>query len=110
MVQGPQKEIMFGGLFKNKIQFKSRYTNYQKEAFFYLGAFYRWNDAVVANARFEYSTQTNSFGLGIAYDSNVSDLSNSAASTSAFEFNLSYIVNIKRGEHGRHYNRMPKFF
>ncbi len=106
MTQGPQQELMFGGLFKNKIQFKSRYTNYQKEAFFYLGGFYRWNDAVAINARFEY----NSFGLGITYDNNVSSLSSSAASTSAIEFNFSYVTQIKRGQHARHYNRMPKFF
>ncbi len=106
MSQGSQKEIMFGGLFKNKIQFKSRYTNYQKEAFFYLGGFYRWNDAIAINARFEY----NSVGLGITYDSNVSSLSSSAASSSAIEINFTYVTLIKRGQHARNYNRMPKFF
>ena len=106
MSQGPQKELMFGGLFKNKIQFKSRYTNYQKEAYFYLGGFYRWNDAVNVVARFEY----NSVGLGLSYDSNVSSLSNSAASTSAIEINFTYVSLIKLGQRARHYNRMPKFF
>jgi type IX secretion system PorP/SprF family membrane protein len=106
MNQGPQNELMFGGLFKNKIQFKSRYTNYQKEAFFYVGGFYRWADAVVINARFEY----NSVGLGISYDTNVSSLSSSAASSSAFEINFSYVTAIKRGQRAKNYNKMPKFF
>ncbi len=106
MNQGSQNELMFGGLFKNKIQFKSRYTNYQKEAFFYVGGFYRWNDAVVVNARFEY----NSVGLGITYDSNVSSLSNSAASSSAIEINFTYVTAIKIGQRSRHNNKMPKFF
>ena len=45
MIQGKQKEILAGGYVKNKIQFKSNYTNYKKEAYFYGGAFYRWQDA-----------------------------------------------------------------
>lgn len=106
MSQGSQQEIMFGGLFKNKIQFKSRYTNYQKEAYFYLGGFYRWDDAIVVNARVEYNT----LGLGISYDSNVSSLSTSAASTSSIEINFSYVSMIKRGQRSRHNNKMPKFF
>lgn len=106
MMQGPQQEIMVGGLLKNKIQFKSRYTNYQKEAYFYIGGFYRWKDAVIINTRIEYNT----LGLGISYDSNVSSLSNSAASTSSIEINFSYVSMIKRGQRTRHNNRMPKFF
>ncbi len=76
------------------------------EAYFYLGGFYRWNDAVNVVARFEY----NSVGLGLSYDSNVSSLSNSAASTSAIEINFTYVSLIKLGQRARHYNRMPKFF
>lgn len=106
MSQGPQSELMFGGLFKNRIQFKSRYTNYQKEAYFYIGTFYRWADAVAVTARIEYNT----VGLGLTYDTNVSALSNSAASTSAFEVNFSFVSSIKRGQRSRHNNRMPKFF
>lgn len=105
MFQGNQKLIIFGGYLKNKVQFKSRYTNYKKEAYFYLGGFYRWNDAVAASARFEY----NSFGLGISYDINTSYLSN-LTTANAFEINLSYVAYVKRGQRAKHFNKMPRFF
>ncbi|MCC7231402.1 MAG: PorP/SprF family type IX secretion system membrane protein [Bacteroidia bacterium] len=105
-LQGKQKEIVFGGYVKNKVQFKSRYTNYKKEAYFYLGGFYRWNDAVIASARVEY----NSFGLGLSYDFNVSQLSTLAGSASAFEINLSFVSYVKRGQKAKNFNKMPRFF
>lgn len=104
--QGPHKEAVFGAFFKNKIQFKSRYTNYKKEAYFHLGAFYRWKDAVVVAARLEY----NMFGLGISYDINASQLGNLASSANAIEINLSFTSYVKRGQHSRHFNKMPRFF
>lgn len=105
MMQGNQKEIMFGGYLKNKIQFKSRYTNYRKEAYFLLGGFYRWDDAFAVSARFEY----NMFGLGLSYDFNTSYLS-SLTSANAFEINLSYVAYVKRGQRIKHYSKTPRFF
>jgi type IX secretion system PorP/SprF family membrane protein len=106
MLQGTQKEIFVGGYVKNKVQFKSRYTNYMKEAYFYGGAFYRWNDAFVISARFEYNT----LGLGLSYDINSSSLSNLAGSANTFEVNLTYVSYVKRGNRARNYNKMPRFF
>lgn len=106
MLQGKQKEIMFGGFVKNKIQFKSRYTNYKKEAYFYLGGFYRWDDAIALAARVEY----NMFGLGLSYDINTSYLSSLTGSSSAFEINLSYIAYVKRGQRAKHFSKTPRFF
>jgi len=106
MMQGPQKELVLGGLVKNKIKLKSRYTNYNKEAFFSGGLFYRWKDAIIANVRFEYNT----LGLGISYDINNSSLSNLAGSANAFEVNLTFVSFIKRGQRTKNYNKMPKFF
>jgi type IX secretion system PorP/SprF family membrane protein len=105
MKQGNQKEITLGGYIKNKVQFKSRYTNYQKEAYFYLGGFYRWADAAIVSARFEYNT----FGLGISYDFNTSSLSNLAGSSNAFEVTLSYVAYVKKGARARNYYKMPRF-
>ena len=106
MKQGNQQEYMLGGYFRNKVQFKSRYTNYMKEAYFYGGAFYRWKDAFIVAARFEYNT----LGLGISYDINASTLSDIAGASNAFEVNLSYVAYIKKGTRARNFNKMPRFF
>jgi type IX secretion system PorP/SprF family membrane protein len=105
-LQGNQKDILVGGYFKNKVQFKSRYTNYKKEAYFYGGAFYRYKDAFIVAARFEYNT----VGLGLSYDINSSSLSNLAGSANAFEVNFTYVSYIKRGTRSKNYNKMPRFF
>ncbi|MBP6334606.1 MAG: PorP/SprF family type IX secretion system membrane protein [Bacteroidia bacterium] len=103
--QGKQKEIVVGALIKNKVQFKSRYTNHKKEAYFYLGALYRIQDAFILSTRFDY----NRFGLGITYDVNASGLRNLTSSATAWEFNLSYVAPVLRGNKAKNFNKMPKF-
>lgn len=106
MMQGNQKEIYFGSYFRNKVQFKSKYTNYMKEAYFLGGLFYRWDDAVVIAARFEFNT----LGIGLSYDINTTSLSTLAGSSNAFEVNVTYVAYIKRGQRSKHFNKMPRFF
>jgi type IX secretion system PorP/SprF family membrane protein len=106
LMQGEQKEYLFGGSFKNKVQFKSRYTNYKKEAYFYGGLYYRWDDAVVVNARFEFNT----LGLGLSYDINTSNLSKLAGSANAFEINLTFVSYVKKGNRSKNVNKMPRYF
>ena len=106
MAQGEQQELTFGASVKNKVRFKSRYTNYQKEAYFYGGLYYRWKDAYILQARFEYNT----VGLGISYDVNASTLSNLAGSANAFEVNFTYVTYVKKGQRSKNYNKMPRFF
>ncbi len=106
VLQGKQKEILAGGYFKNKVQLKSRYTNYMKEAYIYGGAFYRWDDAVVISARVEFNT----LGLGLSYDINTSSLSKLAGSSNAFEITFSYTSNVKRGSRGKSSNSLPRYF
>ncbi|REJ82916.1 MAG: type IX secretion system membrane protein PorP/SprF [Bacteroidetes bacterium] len=105
LMQGKQTETMLGGYIKNKVQFKSRYTNFRKEAYFYLGGFYRINDAGILSARFEYNT----LGLGLSYDFNASNLSRLGGSANAFELNISYIAPVKRGQREKQFNKMPRF-
>jgi type IX secretion system PorP/SprF family membrane protein len=104
-LQGKQKEILVGALVKNKVQIKSRYTDHHKEAFFSLGAFYRIQDAVILATRFDY----HKFGLGISYDINASGLRKLSSSTSAWEFNLSFVSPVLRGRKEKNNNKMPKF-
>lgn len=106
MVQGAQQELMIGAALKNKVRFKSRYTNYMKEAYFYGGLYYRWKDAYILQARFEYNT----VGLGISYDVNASTLSSLAGSANAFEVNFTYVTYVKKGQRSKNYNKMPRFF
>ncbi|HNQ61295.1 MAG TPA: PorP/SprF family type IX secretion system membrane protein [Bacteroidia bacterium] len=103
--QGKQKEIIFGALVKNKVQLKSRYTDYQKEVFFSIGGFYRVQDAFILATRFDY----HKFGLGISYDINASGLRKLSNSASAWEFNLSFVAPVMRGRKEKNFNKMPKF-
>jgi type IX secretion system PorP/SprF family membrane protein len=106
MIQGNQKEITAGAYFKKKIQIKSRYTNYRKEAFFYIGGFYRNQDAFAVAARFEFNT----LGLGLSYDVNTSSLSKVAGSSNAFELNLTFVPYLERGSKARNVKVLPRFF
>ena len=106
MMQGPQKEITFGVSLKNKVKFKSQYTNYQKELMFSLGAHYRFQDAIILSGRFEY----NNVSVGLSYDYVLSSLHKNANAGSAYEVTLTYVTPLKRGERRRNYNKLPKFF
>jgi type IX secretion system PorP/SprF family membrane protein len=106
MKQGEQKEITGGAYFKKKVQLKSRYTNYKKEAYFYIGGFYRTEDAFAVAARFEFNT----LGLGLSYDVNTSSLSKVASSANAFEINLTFVPYIERGSKARNVKVLPRFF
>lgn len=103
--QGKQKEIVAGFLIKNKVQIKSRYTTHHKEAFFSIGGLYRVQDAFIIATRFDYYK----FGVGISYDTNASSLRKLSNSTSAWEFNLSFVSPVLRGRKEKNFNKMPKF-
>jgi len=104
--QGNQSEIMIGTFFKSKLQFKSKYTNYQKDVFVSFGGWYRVGDAIVIATRFDY----HEFGLGVSYDMNTSQLGSLTSSSGGPEITLSYVSSVKRGQRSRHFNKMPKFF
>ena len=103
--QGVQKEILAGAYYKRKVQFKSKYTNYKKEAYFYVGGFYRLDDAFCVAARIEFNT----LGLGFSYDVNTSSLSKMAGASNAFELNLSFISFVKRGNKAKTAS-LPRYF
>lgn len=106
MLQGKQKEITGGFSLKSKVRFKSQYTNYQKELMFSLGAYYRFADAAIIAARFEY----NNLSIGLSYDYVLSSLHKNANAGSAYEITIAILNPLKRGEIRRNYNKMPKFF
>jgi len=104
--QGNYQNIMIGSFVKSKMQFKSKYTNYQKDIFLNFGAWYRLGDAFVAATRIDY----HEFGLGVSYDFTTSQYSSLTGVSGGPEFTLSYVSSIKRGQRSKHYNKMPKFF
>lgn len=103
-IQGKQKEAVAGAYFRNKLQFKSLYTNYRREVYFYLGAFYRLQESFIASARFEYNT----VGLGVSYDFGAGKLSQLATANS-WEITLSFVSPVQRGQKAKNYNKMPRF-
>jgi type IX secretion system PorP/SprF family membrane protein len=104
--QGNQSEILAGGYIKERLELKSKYTNFRKDIFFSVGALYRVDDAIILSTRFEYSD----FGVGISYDFTVSELASMVGGTGGPEFSLYYTPSIKRGQKDKNYNKNPRYF
>lgn len=68
--QGPSKEITLGFMVKYIIKDQSVYTGIKKAMSLSLGAYYRLKDAVIPTILFQFDK----WGLGIAYDITLSDL------------------------------------
>ncbi len=85
--QGPAQEITAGSLVKYTLKEDSRYTGYVKGAAIALGAYYRWDDAVIISSLLEMSN----YAIGFSYDVNVSGLRNASNGLGGFEIALRYI-------------------
>ncbi|HIA37276.1 MAG TPA: type IX secretion system membrane protein PorP/SprF [Flavobacteriales bacterium] len=85
--QGPQFESNIGALIKYRLQESSKYTGENAETAVYLGGWYRFGDAFIANVKMDYMN----FSLGISYDVNVSNLAIATASKGGYEVALAYI-------------------
>jgi type IX secretion system PorP/SprF family membrane protein len=104
--QGNQQNILVGTFFKQKLQFKSKYTNYQKDIYFSYGGWYRMGDAFIVAGRIDY----HEFGLGVSYDLTTSNYASLTGVSGGPEISLSYVSGIKRGQRAKHFNKMPKYF
>lgn len=69
--QGGAREIVFGALMHRRIGTDSRHTTYQNSSAVYLGAFYRWGDAIAPTLQFEWQRK---LVAALSYDINVSRL------------------------------------
>ncbi len=94
LVQGGHHEINAGMMFKYLMQDASRYTDRKKPAAFALGAYYRYADAAVLAAAYEF----NGFRLGMSYDLNLSDLKTASKARGGFEVSLRYVIANTRGK------------
>ena len=86
--QGPQTEFNIGGLVKYRLREGSRYTGEVEETAVYLGGWYRFGDAFILNARFDYMQ----FALGVSYDINISDINVATASKGGLEISLLFVT------------------
>lgn len=93
MLQGGHHEINLGMMFKYLMQDASRYTDRKKSAAFVLGGYYRFADAAVIVAAYEFA----GFRLGMSYDLNLSDLKVASKARGGFEVSLRYMIPTAKG-------------
>lgn len=86
--QGGSRELVFGGLLHRRVGQDSRYTTDKTSSAFYLGAFYRYGDAVVPSLLFEYKRM---LVIGMSYDVNVSGLRAATRYRGGTELTLQYV-------------------
>lgn len=82
--QGPQEEIMMGGMVRYELVPDSKYTGFYKGGGVYAGAYVRLKDAVVLAAMLEYSK----YAFGVSYDINTSSLKTASGGKGGVEFTL----------------------
>ncbi|GIV27464.1 MAG: hypothetical protein KatS3mg027_1278 [Bacteroidia bacterium] len=86
ITQGPSKEITSGFMVKYIIKDQSVYTGAKKAMSLSLGAYYRLKDAVIPTILFQFDK----WGLGIAYDVNLSDLTPATRTKGGLEVALRF--------------------
>lgn len=85
-IQGPNKELTIGSNFKYMLRGASRTTGYFDQINLSWGAYYRIGDALLANIILDIS----GFGIGAAYDLNISSMTVASNGVGGFEFFLRY--------------------
>lgn len=91
MRQGKNNEFITGLMFKYVIVDESKFTSIKKPAAISFGASYRYKDAIIPAILIQYDT----YGLGVAYDINVSQLTPASQLNGGLEIMLRY--NMKAG-------------
>ena len=86
-MQGPQREIDFGLMFRYMVKEESRYTGYIKETAILLGGYYRVGDAFVPAVMLEFAN----FVLGVTYDINISGLKAATNARGGIEISLKFV-------------------
>lgn len=87
-MQGSLSEIVVGNKFRYLLQEGSRITGRIKAMAVYLGAYYRYNDALIGTAGIEYGN----FAAGFSYDLNISSLSSYSSGRGGVEFFLKFVT------------------
>ena len=85
--QGGAFEVNVGGLVQRRLGQDSRHTRENTSSSFYIGVFYRVNDAIVPTVLVEYKRM---LSLGISYDVNISKLSDHTIYRGGMELAIAY--------------------
>lgn len=85
--QGPNREILFGGMIRYDMIPESKYTGAFNGGGLFLGAYMRAGDAIIIASKFELGD----YSIGISYDLNTSDLRASTNGRGGLELSLRYI-------------------
>ncbi len=96
--QGPAWEALVGGAVGFVLN--PGHDEYAKNTTFYLGAWYRYGDAIAPYVGFEFSKMQ----IGISYDVNVSGFTNATGGQGAYEFSVIY-----NGVFSHNFNRKYNF-
>ncbi len=92
--QAVHQELLLGSYFRfNRLFAKG--SNQQNPVYWNIGAWLRYGDAIVLATKFDFS---NSFSLGISYDSTVSQAMYANNSFGAIELSMTYTIQSKRTE------------
>ena len=103
--QGPNTSIMAGGAVGFVLN-PGYDKEYSKASIFYLGSWYRYNDAIVPYIGFEWSKAQ----LGVSYDANLSGLSAATNGNGALEISLIFNGAINRADPAQRFvTACPKF-
>jgi type IX secretion system PorP/SprF family membrane protein len=86
--QGPSREILFGADYRVLLNEGSKVTGRIKRSSVSLGGFFRNQDAFITRVMFDYA----GFGVGFAYDFNVSSLSEISRGRGGAEFFLRWAM------------------
>ena len=88
-LQGGTDQFIGGVMYTRELV--KRYDDHKSYSFG-VGAFYRWNDAIIPTVKLDMYD----LSLGLSYDVNVSRLTEASQSMGGFELSLSYRANISR--------------
>jgi len=86
-LQRTAKEVNTGFLLRRDFGMVSQYTGFYRNLNIYLGALYRWGDAIVIMSKVLYK---GAYSLGLSYDINISPLAAATRYRGGFEISLSY--------------------
>lgn len=85
-LQGSQKNILLGSLFRYRLSDNSKYTGFRQVSYLSLGCLYRYGDALSFPLRLDIKN----YSVGFNYDWNISSLVRSTRSVGAVELMLAF--------------------
>jgi type IX secretion system PorP/SprF family membrane protein len=86
--QAISTEFLAGFNVKTQLGITSLYTGYNAASFIYIGGFYRYEDAFIANVAYEWKS---SLKIGLSYDINFSLLTPATSSRGGLEVSISWL-------------------